>query len=79
MEYASVMKYYVVAYDRRAGRTVSESVHVDRAEAVRARSLVQAASPRGTEVVILGATSKEALHKTHARYYESAGKLASSM
>ena len=68
------MTYYLLVFDRRRGQLV-EMVREfsDATEAMRAR-LFREANPQelrssDIEVVVLGAASREALEKTHSRYF----------
>lgn len=67
------MKYFLFVYDRRS-RAVLESCEYEEGDRERAlrdsfeRELAVRTSP-DIEVVVLGAESREALRKTHARYF----------
>ena len=74
------MKYFVIVYDRRHGKVVvgpEQFSDADRAAALRRRFLLESemqAQP-DYEVVVLGAETEEALHRTHGRYFRSLEEL----
>ncbi|MGA5301418.1 hypothetical protein ACPCHT_15915 [Nucisporomicrobium flavum] len=72
------MKHYLVVFDRIRGEVLREEEFLDRASALRARFQTERADgvSADMEVVILGAESPEALRRTHARYFQTAGQLA---
>jgi hypothetical protein len=74
------MRYYVIVYDRKAGMTRSVRAHDDRWAALSDRFEIERSGNHDptVEVAVLGAQSKEALHRTHARYFQSAGDLVDS-
>jgi hypothetical protein len=73
------MHYYLMVFDRAAGRLVDEVKEFDEsAEALGAR-FEREQLERGNstiEVVVLGATDRDALVKTHSRYFGKSGELA---
>ncbi len=63
------MKYYLVVYNR-SRRAIEDITEYDDAdEAIRARFHLEAAASDDDEVVVLGAESEAALHRTHGRYF----------
>ena len=76
------VKHYLVVYDRSQGRLVSITRFGSerRAEALRARferEEAERANPN-IEVNLLGAPSRKALERTHARYFKSASRILSA-
>lgn len=70
------MRYFLVVFDRAAQRVLSLEEYTDADEAVKARFAREAASPGpDIEIVVLGADSKEALARTHSRYFELRSEL----
>ena len=73
-------KYFLLVYDRRAGRItdpVREYALAERERALSdraARILAERVRP-DVEVVLLGAESLEDLRRTHARYFKSAEEI----
>jgi hypothetical protein len=63
--------YFLLVFDRRKRRLTAEPREfADSAAAVRARFEVEASDhDPDLEVVVLGAASREALEKTHSRYF----------
>jgi hypothetical protein len=74
------VKHFLVVFNRPHGRVVSTTEFADRSSALRARFELEReyAASQDVEIVVLGAASKAALEKTHARYFQSAGDLARS-
>lgn len=76
------MRYFLVVYDQRAGRLLEldEFGAEERAEALRqrfAREALELDNP-SIEVVVLGAESRNALRRTHGRYFQTAAELAAN-
>lgn len=72
------VKHFLMVFDRLQGRVIENTECPDHSSALGARFRAErryADSP-DVEVVVLGAASMAALHKTHARYFHSAGELA---
>ncbi|TCP57480.1 hypothetical protein EV191_1011437 [Tamaricihabitans halophyticus] len=72
------MKYFLLAYDRRAGSLLVDDVYQDRSSAMQARFEAEqkfADAPADIEVVVLGAQSRSQLLQTHARYFRSFAEL----
>ena len=73
------MKHFLLVYDRRAGVILREEVFDDASEALKERfraERLHRAEP-DIEVVVLGAESRQALLRTHARYFLTLSELAS--
>ncbi|BCJ52210.1 hypothetical protein Asp14428_36850 [Actinoplanes sp. NBRC 14428] len=72
------MKHYLLIFDRVRGEVLREEEFLDRATALKARFKAERAGnlSKDIEVVILGADSADALRRTHARYFRTAGELA---
>lgn len=71
------MKHFLLVFDRTAGRLVEEAAYADAKEALAARFAreeVERNNPE-IEVVVLSAEDREALERTHSRYFGTAGKL----
>jgi hypothetical protein len=68
------MKYYVVVYDRDAGRLEKLAKYATPADALTARVQWERRRPEA-EVVVLAARSDHALRRTHGRYFSSPGQL----
>jgi hypothetical protein len=70
--------YFLLVFDRRKGRLTAEPQEfADSATAVRARFAVEAADhDPDLEVVVLGAANREALEKTHSRYFGAVSEFA---
>jgi hypothetical protein len=67
------MAYFLLVFDRAAGRVLEQVEFADSDEAVRARFRREADGvPPEVEVVVLGAENIEALHATHGRYFGQA-------
>ncbi|MEU4240671.1 hypothetical protein [Actinoplanes sp. NPDC026619] len=72
------MKHYLVVFNRRAGsivRFVEYSV-ADDALTARFDAEDEFAADADIEVVVLGASSEEMLHRTHGRYFKRTKELA---
>ncbi|MGH8905933.1 MAG: hypothetical protein ACRD0K_05345 [Egibacteraceae bacterium] len=69
------MRYFLLVYDQLKGEVLEfqEFQDHERLEALAARFEREAQTLRQThiEVVVLGAESREALERTHARYFKS--------
>lgn len=64
------MAYFLLVYNRMTGQVDEQVEFEDSDEAVRERFKREAAGlPADVEVVVLGASSFEALHTTHGRYF----------
>ena len=72
------MTYFLLVFDRRKGRLTAEPQEfVDSAAAVRARFEVEATNrDPDLEVVVLGASNREALERTHSRYFGAVSEFA---
>lgn len=73
------MKHFLVVFDRQRGLVLREDEFDDSGEALKERFRTEKLH-RGDpniEVVVLGAASKEALRRTHARYFMTISELAS--
>ncbi len=63
-------------YDRLRGELLEEREFPDRSEALKARFAAEREGrPGHIEIVALNADSPEAMRRTHARYFQSAGEL----
>ena len=73
------MTYFLLVYDQKAGRVLEEEEfkETDRAAALRARFAREAvySNDPNVEIVVLAAESREALARTHARYFKSPREL----
>jgi hypothetical protein len=65
------MRYFLLVFDRQQGRLIGDVKEFsDSGEAVRARFAHEIEFRDGNvEVVVLGASSREALENTHSRYF----------
>ena len=76
------MRYFLVVYDRARGEVVDlqEFSGAERNKALKARFAleVERRDDASIEIVVLGAESREALERTHARYFKTPGELASA-
>lgn len=77
------MKYFLVVYNRRTG-TLNQLVEFaadERAAAFQARFHLEAMArdEPDLEVIVLGASSRETLQKTHRRYFETVEELVASV
>ncbi len=71
------VKYYLIEYDRVAGKVVRKECFDDVASAMSERFRRERELEPGTlEIVVLGAKSEEELVSTHASYFKSAAELA---
>ncbi|HWL35446.1 MAG TPA: hypothetical protein VNQ77_04570 [Frankiaceae bacterium] len=73
------MQHFLLVYDRRAGKILREDVFDDGKVALTERFRVERLH-RGDpniEVVVLGAASRQALYRTHARYFLTLRELLS--
>ena len=66
------MNHYLIVFDRTAGRVLRDDAYTDRHEALRERFKAERAyqGDDDIEVVVLAADSRDALTKTHARYFK---------
>jgi hypothetical protein len=73
------MRYFLIVFDRGAGRLVEDvKEFTDASEALAGRfkrEQLERGNP-AIEVVVLGAENRDALEKTHSRYFGKAGDLA---
>jgi hypothetical protein len=72
------MRYFLLVYDRRLGRLIDEVEFDDEKDALSsrfARERAERATPDDVEIVVLGAQSRSALERTHARYFKSPSEL----
>lgn len=72
------LKHFLVVFDRADGRLLRVDEYLDPREAMSARFSAERLhrhSPN-IEIVVLGAKSETALHRTHARYFEDVPALA---
>jgi Asp/Glu/hydantoin racemase len=75
----ALVKYYLIVFDRGNHRIVELEEFAQSEEAVHARFKREIEhSERGYEVVVLGATSMEALVNTHSRYFGTGRELSSA-
>lgn len=65
------MRYFLLVYDRSKGVLLSEEEFESEDRALDERFEVEKRIPDDVEVVVLGAESREALRKTHSRYFTS--------
>jgi hypothetical protein len=74
------VKYYVLVYDRSKGRVLEDREHVERERALedRARAIALHIAEPTVEVVLLGATSREELMRTHSRYFQTVEEITSA-
>ena len=72
------MKYFLIVFDRRAGSIVrfTEYAQADDALTARFEAEDNFAADDGIEVVVLGAQSEDALHRTHGRYFQGPFEMA---
>lgn len=74
------MPYFLLVYDRSTGHLVDEVRKFDQASVALNARFAREREERGNasiEVVVLGAESREALEKTHSRYFGKTGELVS--
>jgi hypothetical protein len=75
----ALMRYYLIVFDRENHRIVELKEFAESADAVHMRFRREIEhGKRGYEVVVLGATSKEALVNTHSRYFDTGRELSSA-
>ncbi|HEX5204134.1 MAG TPA: hypothetical protein VFW27_29750 [Actinoplanes sp.] len=74
------VRHYLVVFDRRSGAVVrfQEFSNADDALTARFDAENEYADNADIEVVVLGASSKDSLLKTHARYFKGTLEIASS-
>jgi hypothetical protein len=73
------VNYFLLVYDRAAGKLREERQFDQRAEALQARFAVEKlhrAEGEDLEVVVVGAQSRDDLLRTHARYFLTLDELA---
>lgn len=72
------MPHFLVVFDRPQGRILREEAYDDEREALaeRFRSEKQHRSNADIEVVVLSAASRDALRRTHARYFMNISEIA---
>jgi hypothetical protein len=72
------MKHFLVVYDRREGQVVRLTDYRSADAALNARFKAERKyrDDPDIEVVVLGAESREALNRTHSRYFMGVGELA---
>jgi hypothetical protein len=71
--------YYLLVYDRAAGKLLDQTVYERRRDALRGRFAVEKLhrnASHNIEVVVVGAESEDDLHRTHGRYFLSLEQLA---
>lgn len=71
------MRQFVLVFDRRRGELLQEEEFADSQEALRSRFDLEGRyrdSP-DIEVVVLGAQSRDALRRTHGRYYKTVANI----
>jgi len=75
----ALMRYYLIVFDRENHRIVELKEFAESEDAVHMRFKREIDHrERGYEVVVLGATSKEALVNTHSRYFDTGRELSSA-
>jgi hypothetical protein len=76
------MKYFLMVYDRAVGKLIElrsyEEEQIDQALVERFNRELDERQRPNVEVVLLSASSLEAVKRTHARYFKTAGELAAS-
>ena len=74
------MRSYLIVYDRSSGELLElhEYAPEDRARAMADRFKIEARERQNpsVEVVVLSASSREALERTHSRYFHTPAELA---
>ena len=73
------MSYYLVVYDRSTGDVEVEKFADEERDLALRRRFVHERQQRNrpeVEVVVLGSESREALERTHARYFKTVQELA---
>lgn len=73
------MQHFLLVYDRRAGEIVHEELFGDVKDALAERFRMERLHRTNPdiEVVVLSAESRDALERTHARYFRTLSELAS--
>ena len=75
------MKYFLLVYDRREGRLLSDEEFAEdsREDALARRFRLERdyRSDDNIEVVLLGSESREVVERTHARYFKDISQLVS--
>lgn len=73
------MNHYLVVFDRSKGDVIRMHRYADRGEALSARfaAEIEFRDDGDIEVVVLGAHSRDALKRTHSRYFKGLAQLAS--
>jgi hypothetical protein len=73
----TVAKHFLLVFDRPHGQLLDMVEYADAAEALRARFSVERTYRQDPtiEVVVLTAESEATLHRTHARYFDSARQI----
>jgi hypothetical protein len=73
-----VVMHFLVIYDRHEGRLLHVADHdtADSALSARFEAERKFRNRPDVEVVVLGADSREALHRTHSRYFKGVRQLA---
>lgn len=75
----AIMRYYLIVFDRGNHRIVELKEFAQSEDAVHARFEREIEHrERDFEVVVLGATSREALVNTHSRYFDTGRELSSA-
>lgn len=77
---AATLKYFLIVYDRARRQLLQADEFSDRRIALlkRFELEVRERDNQNIEVVVLGATSREALERTHGRYFRTFGEIASA-
>jgi hypothetical protein len=71
------MNYFLVIYDRASGKVRLRDFGSAREDALKARfEAEESGLDEETEVVVLSASSREDLERTHSRYFHSMSELA---
>jgi hypothetical protein len=74
----AAMRYYLIVFDRENHSIVKLEQFEDSSEAIRARFKLEIEHrDQDYEVVVLGASSREALENTHSRYFGQGRELSS--
>jgi hypothetical protein len=71
------VRYFLVVFDRPRGKVLREDEFIDADQALAERIAVEKAyrTNPDIEVVVLGAESREALRRTHSRYFMTLSEL----
>jgi hypothetical protein len=73
------MKYFLLEFDKASHEIVRLREYDNSSEAVHIRFELELENPGDDrEIVVLGATSLEALENTHSRYFKDGQQLASA-